>query len=97
MINQINVLGSKYKIKYIKSHKEMCNIENSAECDYSEKLIRVANSEDGIDMYSDKWKEESLLHEIAHAFMYETGQSDLNDERHAELLCKFASYVKRIL
>lgn len=91
---KFNILGVEYTVEYVKDHGSMFDIKNSGECDYSDKLIRVAESCDG-EKYSNEWKQETLYHELAHAFLYETGQSDLNDERHAELLGKFANFIVR--
>jgi len=92
---KIKILGSIYTIKYVKDHTSMSCIENSGECDFSSKIIKIAKGNEG-EIYSDKWQEETLHHELAHAFIYETGNSDLNDERHAELLGKFYDFVSSI-
>jgi len=91
-MKSINVLGNTYKVKFVQNHSFMENEENTGECNFSDKIIRVAKTSYDIEN-SEEWQQETLLHEIAHAFLYESGQSDLNDERHAELLGKFASFI----
>lgn len=89
----MKILNNNYKIKYVKDTSMLYDNTKCATCDYSEKEINIAKSSGGI-TYSDKWLEETLTHELAHAFMYETGNDDLNDERHAELLTHFAMFIK---
>ena len=91
-MKEVKILSSTYTIEYVKDRTFMDCADNYAECNYDSKMIRVAKS-DGGELYSDKWLEESLHHELAHAFMYETGNSDLDDERHAELLGKFYDFM----
>lgn len=93
---KINILENKYKVTYVKDRSFMYNEENYGEVNYSDKTIKVAKGDDG-EVFTDKWIYETLTHELAHAFMYETGNSDLNNERHAELLSKFACFVNDVI
>lgn len=92
----MKILGTEYTIKYVDSSKDLENISNTAQCDYSEKQIRVALHDEKMNKNSEEWVEESLMHEIAHAFLYETGNADVNDERSAELLSKFVRFVNSL-
>ena len=89
---KINILGSIYNIKYVKDQTFMYNEDHTGECDYMNKEILISKSNDG-EENNEVWQKETLLHELAHAFMHESGQADINDERHAELLGKFASFT----
>jgi len=92
MCKSIMIMGARYKIKYLKDGSHLTQEGKCAECDYINKKIEIVK-----EGYPEEWLEDPLVHEIAHAFLYETGQSDLNDERHAELLSKFALFIKLLL
>ena len=92
---KVNLLGIEYVIKSVDSHRDMFDNNNVAECDYSDKSIKICENDYNGDKYSDTFLQESLYHELAHVFMYETGQADINDERHAELLAHFAKFIGR--
>jgi len=94
-MKKVKILSSTYTVKYVKDNSYMMYDENNGECDYSTKIIKVAQGNGEI-VYSDKWQQETLHHELAHAFMYESGNGDLNDERHAELLGKFYDFVSSL-
>jgi len=91
-MKSVKILNRTYKIIYT-DDKSKLEVGNEAQVDYSKRLITVLTKNDG-EQYSQEWIKDSLLHEVAHAFMVETGQDDLNDERHAELLSKFATFVQ---
>ena len=93
---EYEVMGIKYTLVKVISQDSMFNDENVAECDYSERVIRLClNDKRGVP-HSKGWLQDSSLHELAHIFLYETGQSDINDERSAEVLSKFARFAKNI-
>ncbi len=90
-MKKINVLGREYAVTYTEKEEDL-RPGNVAEVDYSDRTIMVLTKIGGEEL-SKEYVRDGLIHEVAHAFLYETGQSDLNDERHAEMLAKFAVYV----
>jgi len=94
MKSKINILGVTYTCEIVDNKDGFYSEENLAECDYDLKTIKVLK----IDVktkeeYSKEWLEETFVHELAHAFLYETGQSDINNERTVEVMSKFARFV----
>ncbi len=49
----------------------------------------AAANQDGYKL-GDVKLQETLLHELAHAWLLQTGNDEMNDEKHAELLSHFA-------
>lgn len=95
---KVKVASTTYKIKYVKDISDIPRQDSlvCALCDFNDKIIYVALNNDDV-KYSEEWLEETLIHELAHAFLYETGQDDVNDEHHAELLSKFVKFIENIL
>lgn len=93
--NEVQILGTTYKILYI-TGKEYANFENcEADCDKYAKLIHIQKYD------NEEWKKPSaiqnplkwlnklLIHEITHAFIEEAGVSgnDMSEEN----ICDFVS------
>lgn len=93
---KLKVVGTTYKLKFVENSSWLSNPNRCAECDYINKVILVALG-DGDGEYPDEWLEETVTHELAHAFLYESGQEDINDERHAELLSKYVKFIQGVL
>ena len=92
----MKLLGTEYKIKLIKEPDEYMKKHNLiGVCDYDLMEIKVCENWYG-DITGKRTVnsiQNTLLHELAHMFLYETGQDNLNDERHAELLSKFSKFI----
>jgi len=99
---KMNILGNIYAVNYLDEPTPyMKDGDFGAMVDYNKKTISVINKFHGhIEKFegeSKKTKEymrEDLLHEIAHAFLVESGQDDINNERTVEIMSKFCKFVE---
>lgn len=95
---KISLLGYEYNLEVIEEgHKEfdgMLKNKHEALINYNSRYIYIMknyyNQDGSIEQEKSKVSlYEDLAHELAHGFMYHSGNDDLNDERHAELLAHF--------
>lgn len=99
----LNVLGSKYTCVCIDEPTPyMRDKELGGMCDYSSKTIQVVKKfygelekYEGEFMKSDSFIKETILHELAHAFLHESGQDDINTERTVEVMSKFCMFIAK--
>lgn len=93
----ITICGVEYRIKSVKPEKLYSNKENVnttiGECDFFEKEIRICPENGEGYKLGDQKIQETLYHEIAHAWLEESGQEDINDERTVEVMSKFAKQL----
>jgi len=92
-MKEIEILGRIYALWYTEDKTEL-NEDNFAQVNYSDRTITVLTKEDDF-KFSKEYIRDMLLHELAHAFLYETGNNDINDERHVEVLGKFVTFIER--
>lgn len=85
---KIRVLNNNYNIKKVKNLSD----ERIGECSFNKKQILYCDKIDNEET-SEIMKLKTLTHELAHAFMYETGQHTINNEEHAELLGMFSIFI----
>lgn len=88
----IDICGVKYRIKSMKQ-SELINTDAIAETDFFEKEIRICPINYGGYKLGSEKIQETLFHELAHAFLDQTGQIDINDERTAEVMAMFARQI----
>ena len=92
----INIVGVKYKVIKVKTKEEMCDSTNYGEIDYNNRTIKLLTIDhDGVPL-DDKWIQQTLLHEVAHGFLRESGQEDINTERIVEVISKFSGFSRDI-
>lgn len=60
---------------------------------YTQDLIEIATIDIGGKFISSRCLRETLLHEIAHFYLYKTGNDDINNERTAEVLAMFSDFI----
>lgn len=94
---RFNILGVNYDVIDVETPKELADDQWCAQYDVSKKKIKVALKDSEGEENSEAWLRDSFLHELAHVFLYETGNADLNDERHVEVLNKFFNFAERVL
>lgn len=100
----IKVLGSTYKVIYIDKPTEyMKENDFGGMADYNKKEITVINKFYGeVESFpeecdkTEEFIDETLLHELAHVFLNESGQDDINNERTVEVMSKFCKFVESI-
>lgn len=72
---KVNVLGSEYTVEFKKQEEDPLLKERAGYCDHSVRKIVVCIPER--EEYSvadlDKWKNDTLRHELVHAFLIESG------------------------
>ena len=78
-----------YRIKSCNS-VDLINDNALAECDFFDKEIRISPTNDAGYKLGDQKIQETVYHEMAHAWLEETGQHDINDERTVEVMSRFA-------
>lgn len=69
MKEYVDVLGSKYEIKYV----ELKDADTDGDCDSTAKLIRVRNDNTNNVGNFEELQKSVLRHEIIHAFLFESG------------------------
>lgn len=89
----IEIAGVKYRTKMVSKIEN----DNVGETNYSKKEIMLVNKTVDGELCGCEFLQENLLHEIAHAWLCQTGNQDLNDERHAELLSMFANRISKLI
>ena len=94
MIKEINILGAVYSIKITDNDSLLENKENIAECHNFQKTIIVTTKDSSNKVVPKQTQDELWAHELAHAFLYQIGSEDINDERHANLLGMFVMFIK---
>lgn len=88
----INIAGEPYRLRIV-GPDDVPSEDAVGEACYHDKTLYVAHAFTSEHLLCDSKTQEVLLHELAHAWMEQTGNTDLNDERHAELLSYFARFV----
>jgi hypothetical protein len=87
---KVNVLGTEYTIKYKTQEEDLALLECDGYCDFTTKDIMVKLYEtDSPLAFNDinSYYRHVVRHEIAHAFMYESGLNVCNDyARNEELI-----------
>lgn len=85
----INVLGTDYIVKYgERKELDIADEQCGACCNYGEKVIKIVNdhfSDEGDEKANEVLIKETIIHELTHAFLYESGLVQYsNDEVLAE-------------
>lgn len=72
---KVNVLGSEYAVEFKKQEEDPLLKERGGYCDHSIRKIVVCIPEQEEDSIAnlDKWKNDTLRHELVHAFLIESG------------------------
>lgn len=96
---KVNILGTEYVIEF-KEGSRCVDIEADGICDYSDKRIIIEDWKvDKSTLQDDNsYKKKTLIHEIIHAFIYESG---LNTEcywaRNEEMVDFFAIQLPKLV
>ena len=101
---KINILGSTYEIIFTENptpYMEENGFGGLADYDKQEITIVTKFYGNNIEKYEDEvdksqqFIEDTLTHELAHAFLNESGQEDINNERTVEVMSKFVKFIKK--
>ena len=101
---RINILGSTYEIIFTEKptpYMEENGFGGLADYDKQEITIVTNFYGNNIEKYEDEVKkseqyvEDTIIHELAHVFLNESGQDDINNERTVEVMSKFVKFIKK--
>lgn len=88
----VDIMDTHYEVQVVNDPSELDN-KRVGECDYATKVIKVVAYGGYDQKVSLDFAKETLLHEMAHAFLCQTGNNDINDERTVEIMSYFAKFV----
>lgn len=94
----VNVLGTEYTVKIGKrKNLSIADEQCGTCCNYGEKLIKIVTdqfNDEGDDEANEELIKEVMMHELAHAFLYESGLVTYSDD---EVLANWISVNMRKL